>query len=122
MQQTTTVSQKPQKERNFQNENYCTFGYKLSLNGDNCVDIDECAENIHSCEPKEKCMNEAGSYRCESFLEESTTEVDVQRIKDIEKTNEVVNKNKISDFESTDDICPLGFFYSNESKTCEGNR
>ena len=29
-----------------------------------CSDIDECAEGVHDCHRKAKCINTRGSYRC----------------------------------------------------------
>ncbi|XP_014488735.1 PREDICTED: fibrillin-1-like [Dinoponera quadriceps] len=43
----------------------CIAGYKPANNSDiTCVDVDECSEQLHSCEPDELCVNEIGSYRC----------------------------------------------------------
>lgn len=44
----------------------CSAGYKPANNSDiACVDVDECGEQLHSCDPDERCVNEIGSYRCE---------------------------------------------------------
>ncbi|KAG9508909.1 Fibulin-1 [Fragariocoptes setiger] len=43
----------------------CFVGYKLAADGINCVDIDECAEQLHSCNRQaEICDNTRGAYRC----------------------------------------------------------
>ena len=126
MHERSTISENPQQEIGPQKENVCSLGYRPTLNGDSCLDIDECAENIHSCEPKEKCVNDIGSYRCESFIEEPTSETSLQ-VNKVEKGNEtekdlkLTNENKTGEFESTaDEICPLGFSYNDESTKCEG--
>jgi len=43
----------------------CAAGYKLSNSSRvmACIDIDECNEQLHSCEAGERCINEIGSYR-----------------------------------------------------------
>lgn len=43
----------------------CFVGYKLAPDGLNCVDVDECKLNQHSCNRKsELCDNIAGGFRC----------------------------------------------------------
>lgn len=43
----------------------CFVGYKLAPDGLNCVDIDECKLNQHSCNRKsELCDNVPGGFRC----------------------------------------------------------
>lgn len=43
----------------------CFVGYKLSPDGINCIDIDECKLNLHSCNRKsELCDNVPGGFRC----------------------------------------------------------
>lgn len=112
------VTLKNQQEINSQNEIICTHGYKpSSIIGDSCIDIDECRENIHSCETNEKCINELGTYRCESFLEISTVKINTE----LEKQNEIISKNETKVLKSKDDdICLPGFSFNNETKKCEG--
>lgn len=45
----------------------CSAGYKPSNDSGitRCIDVDECNEQLHSCELDERCVNEIGSYRCE---------------------------------------------------------
>eukprot|EP01053_Blabericola_migrator_P007432 Blabericola_migrator_1__7431@NODE_378_length_9209_cov_129_909101_g302_i0_p9_GENE_NODE_378_length_9209_cov_129_909101_g302_i0NODE_378_length_9209_cov_129_909101_g302_i0_p9_ORF_typecomplete_len124_score10_97EGF_CA/PF07645_15/4_6e05EGF_CA/PF07645_15/2_3e09EGF_CA/PF07645_15/1e03cEGF/PF12662_7/2_2e09cEGF/PF12662_7/36EGF_3/PF12947_7/1_9e03EGF_3/PF12947_7/0_00064EGF_3/PF12947_7/0_00085FXa_inhibition/PF14670_6/1_9e03FXa_inhibition/PF14670_6/5_8e06FXa_inhibition/PF14670_6/0_33hEGF/PF12661_7/9_5e02hEGF/PF len=43
----------------------CKEGYRLADNGRDCVDIDECAEDLHQCDLSvSSCINQLGSYRC----------------------------------------------------------
>ncbi|XP_043471383.1 fibrillin-1-like [Leptopilina heterotoma] len=101
---------------NSQNEIICTLGYKPSAIGDSCLDIDECGENIHSCEANEKCVNDPGSYRCESSLEAPKEKINFQEAE--VKQNEI-NKND-TDLKSKDeDLCPPGFSFSNETMNCK---
>lgn len=47
----------------------CSAGYKpANDSGMKCIDVDECNEQLHSCDFDERCVNEIGSYRCEIFL------------------------------------------------------
>lgn len=44
----------------------CSAGYKPANDSEmTCIDVDECSEQLHSCEPDEHCVNEIGSYRYE---------------------------------------------------------
>ncbi|XP_066997488.2 fibrillin-1 isoform X2 [Anabrus simplex] len=44
----------------------CPAGYKFDQEHLSCEDVDECAENIHSCVPnKEICRNTVGAYECD---------------------------------------------------------
>ncbi|XP_060658313.1 fibrillin-1 isoform X1 [Drosophila nasuta] len=49
-------------------ECHCSTGYEMlqlpGLSSDYCFDIDECAQNTHSCEPPLQCENLNGSYTC----------------------------------------------------------
>lgn len=43
----------------------CFSGYKLAADGLNCVDINECKLNMHTCNKQsEVCDNTRGSFRC----------------------------------------------------------
>lgn len=42
----------------------CPKGYRTQNDG-SCVDIDECAENTHTCGYDAICINTAGGYKCE---------------------------------------------------------
>ena len=42
----------------------CPAGYKPINNSKKaCTDVDECKEQLHSCEENEQCINDIGSYR-----------------------------------------------------------
>lgn len=42
----------------------CLPGFKPSQNfTENCIDINECTEQLHICESDERCLNVIGSYR-----------------------------------------------------------
>lgn len=42
----------------------CPAGFKSSPNlTENCIDINECTEQLHICESDERCLNVIGSYR-----------------------------------------------------------
>lgn len=43
----------------------CGPGYKPDpKTGRYCVDVDECAENIHECSKGQTCENRQGGYMC----------------------------------------------------------
>ena len=43
----------------------CGNGYVLDpVSGRRCIDIDECAENIHKCGTSQICQNHQGGYDC----------------------------------------------------------
>uniref|UniRef100_A0A6I8PAP8 Developmental arteries and neural crest EGF-like protein n=1 Tax=Ornithorhynchus anatinus TaxID=9258 RepID=A0A6I8PAP8_ORNAN len=41
----------------------CRFGYQMD-EGNQCVDIDECASDSHQCNPTQICINTEGGYTC----------------------------------------------------------
>ncbi|CAI5764412.1 fibulin-5 isoform X1 [Podarcis lilfordi] len=41
----------------------CRFGYQMS-EGNQCVDVDECASESHQCNPTQICINTEGGYTC----------------------------------------------------------
>ncbi|XP_015599681.1 fibrillin-2 isoform X1 [Cephus cinctus] len=44
----------------------CPAGYKPTTNPtEPCTDVNECNEQLHSCDSTERCVNEIGSYRCD---------------------------------------------------------
>ena len=43
----------------------CKHGLRFSSEKRACVDIDECAENIHYCKDSSNCRNKLGGYECE---------------------------------------------------------
>ena len=45
------------------NRQKCTYGYRFFLVS--CIDINECTENSHNCNPGEICFNYDGGYRCD---------------------------------------------------------
>ncbi|KAK2722751.1 fibrillin-2-like isoform X10 [Artemia franciscana] len=70
----------------------CDAGYKPSIDG-LCADVDECAEKLHACLPDvEECVNENGSYRCE--------------------TSDAYFDELIS-------RCPIGFIFDEDHGVCE---
>ena len=53
-------------ERNPQCNIICSVGYKSSVvsGACECVDIDECKENLSICKSGYKCLNNYGTYKC----------------------------------------------------------
>ncbi|EHA99983.1 Fibulin-5 [Heterocephalus glaber] len=41
----------------------CRFGYQMD-EGNQCVDVDECATDSHQCNPTQICINTEGGYTC----------------------------------------------------------
>ncbi|XP_033310494.1 fibrillin-1-like isoform X1 [Bombus bifarius] len=51
----------------------CPAGYKpINDSREACIDVDECKEQLHSCENTEQCVNDIGSYRCELLSDHDT--------------------------------------------------
>ncbi|XP_037784060.1 fibrillin-2-like isoform X6 [Penaeus monodon] len=49
----------------------CIAGYKYSAEQKICIDVDECDENLHGCDPeKEQCRNTDGAYECDEKCDE----------------------------------------------------
>ncbi|KAG0712253.1 Fibrillin-3 [Chionoecetes opilio] len=49
----------------------CVAGYKFSIQQQKCIDVDECAEELHGCHPQEEsCRNTAGAYECDMACDE----------------------------------------------------
>jgi len=59
----------------------CNDGYRLAPDGKNCVDVDECKENLDACTAEgEECTNKPGKYECscaDGFTEEDGVCVNV---------------------------------------------
>lgn len=43
----------------------CDAGYTSNFARDACLDVDECAERVHTCPVGKECINLVGSYRCQ---------------------------------------------------------
>lgn len=43
---------------------YCKCKPGYEMRDDNCVDINECDENTHSCHPSSQCVNTDGHFEC----------------------------------------------------------
>ncbi|XP_063889085.1 fibrillin-2-like isoform X3 [Scylla paramamosain] len=49
----------------------CVAGYKFSTQQQKCIDVDECAEELHGCHPEEEtCRNTDGAYECDIACQE----------------------------------------------------
>ncbi|KAH8267406.1 hypothetical protein KR018_008931, partial [Drosophila ironensis] len=46
----------------------CSSGFKSSLDGKSCIDIDECETGEHNCRERQICRNRNGGYVCECPL------------------------------------------------------
>ncbi|GBM98114.1 Hemicentin-1, partial [Araneus ventricosus] len=42
----------------------CLNGYTLDVDGESCIDVDECEMNLAHCTSSEECINSIGSYKC----------------------------------------------------------
>ncbi|XP_035287743.1 EGF-containing fibulin-like extracellular matrix protein 2 [Anguilla anguilla] len=43
--------------------NPCPLGYEAQ--GESCLDVDECALDLHDCQPSQQCVNTAGAFTCQ---------------------------------------------------------
>uniref|UniRef100_A0AAY5KC74 EGF-like domain-containing protein n=2 Tax=Esox lucius TaxID=8010 RepID=A0AAY5KC74_ESOLU len=41
----------------------CPVGYQVQ--GESCVDVDECILDLHDCQPSQQCLNTVGTYSCQ---------------------------------------------------------
>lgn len=86
----------------------CFAGYKLALDEVNCVDIDECKLNLHSCNKQtEICDNTKGSFRCLARLDSLAGSG--KSAEQAEPSGEFVSSR----------LCPLGFRWSSSEGSCQ---
>lgn len=124
-----------------QNLAKCPPGYKLEVGvtteQKSCIDVDECGENLHSCEGEhERCINAIGSFTCEIIqqclsgfrISENHNEcIDVdecfEELDDCNKIQEkCVNTNGSYTCIQKTDLhmrCPLGYRKNSTEKKCE---
>ncbi|XP_018398956.1 PREDICTED: fibrillin-1-like [Cyphomyrmex costatus] len=102
----------------------CSAGYKPSNDSriTRCIDVDECNEQLHSCEFDERCINEIGSYRClplEINKDTSTTEEinDNQRDDRFSREYKLEGTNISSVMNEIED-CSDGYFFDGKSDRC----
>lgn len=94
----------------------CFAGYKLAPDGVNCVDIDECKLNQHSCNKQsEVCDNTRGGFRClarqNSLVQQAQTTIGrslLTPFSDQDSGGEFVSLR----------LCPLGSRWNSEEKRC----
>ncbi|XP_024879851.1 fibrillin-3-like [Temnothorax curvispinosus] len=101
----------------------CSAGYKPSNDSGitRCIDVDECNEQLHSCELDERCVNEIGSYRCvpENNKNASTTQQTNHDQRDdrfsrgyeLERTSISSVMNEVED-------CDDGYLFDGKSGRC----
>ncbi len=84
----------------------CHFGYELANDQRTCIDIDECALGVDTCDLLlEVCTNQAGGYLC------------AERSTDAATNSSIANLGRSTD----DNRCPKGFKFNAESRVCDGN-
>ncbi|XP_020288632.1 fibrillin-3-like isoform X2 [Pseudomyrmex gracilis] len=122
---TSTIARDPPDRRKTESRSNsarnCSAGYKPRREPDSgvttCVDVDECSEQLHSCNVDERCVNEIGSYRCAPVkLDKITTAVeesndDRYRRYKLEETTVSAVANKIEN-------CDDGYFLDGKSHRC----
>jgi len=56
-------------------EDRCPPGFAFNARLNVCDDVDECYDNVHTCDPQfEKCVNTVGDYTCEPNVNSNLTE------------------------------------------------
>lgn len=82
----------------------CHFGYELANDQRTCIDIDECALGVDTCDLLlEVCTNQAGGYLC------------AERSTDAATNSSIANLGRSTD----DNRCPKGFKFNAESRVCD---
>ncbi|XP_012529954.2 fibrillin-1 isoform X2 [Monomorium pharaonis] len=102
----------------------CSAGYKSSNDSGitRCIDVDECNEQLHSCELDERCINEIGRYRCvaiENNGDTSTTEEINDDQPDDQFSREYkLERTSISSVNNEIEDCGDGYFFDRKSGRC----
>ncbi|XP_043527700.1 fibrillin-2-like [Frieseomelitta varia] len=98
----------------------CPAGYKpINNSKEACIDVDECKEQLHSCEENEQCINDIGSYRCEP-LNHKDINLD-RKIKDTQAYSyrkEHKSVTSISPVVNQATTCKEGFVFDQQSLDC----
>eukprot|EP01132_Coremiostelium_polycephalum_P003999 gene3999-5001_t len=101
---------------------YCKKGYDL-VNGNSCVDKDECTEQPGICGSVALCQNKPASYQCQcptGYRFESSTLKCLEINECTEQPgvcgSEAVCQNSPGNFECK---CPAGYSFDVETKTCQ---
>ncbi|XP_076236207.1 uncharacterized protein LOC143180395 [Calliopsis andreniformis] len=102
----------------------CLAGYKPSSDlKEACIDVDECKEQLHSCNENEQCINEIGSFRCESLNEESLNGDEKNReSRDYSYSREYNSQTAVPPDSVSpvlnQTICEAGFIFDQRSSEC----
>eukprot|EP00794_Sanderia_malayensis_P007114 gene7114-7918_t len=103
---------------------YCLPGFRLSRDGLNCYDIDECKENASICSLFNTCFNTRGSYYCsrqrkcgEGYEPSGNTCVDID---ECVRTPYVCGRGQCLNQQGSYYCrCDSGYVFNATSKTCE---
>ncbi|XP_011707681.1 PREDICTED: fibrillin-1-like isoform X2 [Wasmannia auropunctata] len=102
----------------------CSAGYKLSNDSGmtRCIDVDECNEKLHSCEPDERCVNEIGSYRCVPI--ENTTGMSITEETNVNQRDDRFSRGNKLEGTSVSSVmneiedCNVGYVFDGKSGRC----
>ncbi|KAL6430493.1 hypothetical protein ACFW04_007830 [Cataglyphis niger] len=99
----------------------CSAGYKPANDSEmTCIDVDECSEQLHSCEHDESCVNELGSYRCvpvensNTSIKESDDNQRDDRHSQGYKSEGMSVASPVNEIEN----CGSGYFLDGKSRRC----
>ena len=104
----------------------CLAGYKPTTNpAEPCADVNECNEQLHSCESSEKCVNEIGSYRCEPLYkvpveEDGPSKEYKTRYEEYLYGGGTNNINEDQDVTIVEPTCLPGYTYNYTTERCDG--
>ncbi|XP_017758004.1 PREDICTED: fibrillin-3-like [Eufriesea mexicana] len=97
----------------------CPAGFKPMKDIEEaCIDVDECKEQLHSCEENEQCINDIGSYRCEVKQENANITGKQENTQTYSYRTTHRYETSMSPIVNQSMICEEGFIFDHRSSDC----